>query len=297
MNKQLKSTIILLTAAVIWGFAFVAQVAVDNSVIGNFTFNGTRFLIGSLSLIPVILIFEREKPDKAKLKKTIIASLLAGTALFTASALQQQGISMNHNAGKSGFITCLYTVLVPIFGWVIWRNKTGLKTWIAAILAVIGLFLLSAGEGFNTIEAGDIVVLIGAFFWTIHILVVDKNVSGINPITFSSMQFAVCGLLNLIFAFFTETITWSGIVLTAFPILYTGLMSTGVAYTCQVVGQKDADPNFAAIILSTECVFSAIGGAIFLNETFTACGYLGCVLIFAGILISQIKKKENDNAS
>lgn len=291
MNKQIKSTVIMLTAAIIWGFAFVAQVAVDNNVIGNFTFNGTRFLIGSLSLIPVILIFEREKPDKAKLKKTIIAALMAGTALFIASALQQQGISMNHNAGKSGFITSLYTVLVPIFGWVIWRNKTGIKTWIAALLAVIGLFLLSVPEGFTVIEGGDLVVLIGAFFWTIHILVVDKKVTDINPITFSSMQFAVCGLLNIIFALFTETITWSGIALTAFPILYTGLMSTGVAYTCQVVGQKDADPNYAAIILSTECVFSAVGGAIFLNETFTIRGYIGCALIFAGILISQLKKK------
>ncbi len=291
MSKQLKSTFIMLTAAIIWGFAFVAQVAVDNKVIGNFTFNGIRFLIGSLSLIPVILLFEREKPDKEKLKKTLTASLFAGTALFVASALQQQGISMNHNAGKSGFITCLYTVLVPIFGWIIWRNKTGFKTWLAALLAVAGLFLLSAGEGFDTVEAGDVVVLIGAFFWTIHILVVDKNVSGINPITFSSMQFAVCGLLNILFALFTENITWSGIVLTAFPILYTGLMSTGVAYTCQVVGQKDADPNYAAIILSTECVFSAVGGALFLNETFTMRGYIGCILIFAGIIISQLKKK------
>ncbi len=291
MTKQLKSTFIMLTAAIIWGFAFVAQVAVDNNVIGNFTFNGVRFLIGSLSLIPVILIFELEKADREKWKKTVIAAAMAGTALFIASALQQQGISMNHNAGKSGFITSLYTVLVPIFGWVIWRNKTGFKAWLAAFLAVIGLFLLSAGEGFDSVEAGDIVVLIGSFFWTIHILVVDKKVQGINPITFSSMQFAVCGLLNMLFALMTETITWTGISLTAFPILYTGLMSTGVAYTCQVVGQKDADPNYAAIILSTECVFSAIGGAIFLNESFTLRGYIGCVLIFVGIVISQLKKK------
>lgn len=291
MNKQLKSTFIMLTAAVIWGFAFVAQCVVDNNVIGNFTFNGTRFLLGSASLLPVILVFERQKTKKNKWKKTIRAALLAGTALFIASALQQQGISMNHNAGKSGFITGLYTVLVPIFGWIIWRNKTGINTWIAAFLAVFGLFLLSVGEGFDTLEAGDVIVLIGAFFWTIHILVVDRQVTDINPIAFSCLQFAVCGIWNIIFALFTETISWAGITATAYPILYTGLMSTGVAYTCQVVGQRDADPNYAAIILSTECVFSAIGGALFLNESFTIRGYIGCVLIFAGILLSQMKKK------
>lgn len=291
MNKQLKSTLIMLTAAIIWGFAFVAQCVVDNNVIGNFTFNGTRFLLGAVSLIPVILIFEREKPSREKWKKTIYASLLAGTALFIASALQQYGISMNHNAGKSGFITGLYTVLVPIFSWIIWENKAGINTWIAAILAVCGLFLLSCGDGFDTVEAGDIVVLIGAFFWAIHILVVDKQVKNINPITFSSLQFAVCGMWNIIFALSTEAITWSGISATAFPILYTGIMSTGVAYTCQVVGQKDADPNYAAIILSTECVFSAVGGAIFLNEAFSISGYIGCILIFVGILLSQMKKK------
>lgn len=291
MFKQLKSTFIMLTAAIIWGFAFVAQVTVDNNVIGNFTFNGVRFLIGALSLVPVVLIFEREKQSREKWKRTIFAAALAGTALFTASALQQYGISLNHNAGKSGFITALYTVLVPIFGWVIWKNKIGLKTWLAALLAVAGLFLLSAGEGFDTVETGDIIVLISAFFWTTHILVINKTVTDINPITFSSIQFAVCGMLNMIFALFIDTITWNGIVLTAFPILFTGLMSTGVAYTCQVIGQRDADPNYAAIVLSTECVFSAVGGAIFLGESFTLRGYLGCVLIFAGIVISQLKSK------
>lgn len=291
MNKQVKSTLILLTAAVIWGFAFVAQCVVDTNVIGNCTFNGTRFLLGAASLVPVILIFEREKMTAEKRKKLLAAAMAAGTALFLASGLQQLGISLNHNAGKSGFITGLYTVLVPIFGWIIWRNKAGINTWIAAILAVTGLFLLGVEDGFNSIETGDVIVFIGSFFWTMHILIIDRMVKDINPIRFSCLQFLVCGIWNMIFALIFEDITWSGITATAVPILYTGLMSTGVAYTCQIVGQKDADPNYAAIILSTECVFSAIGGALILNEVMQPKGYVGCVLIFAGILLSQMKKK------
>lgn len=291
MNKQLKSTLILLTAAIIWGFAFVAQCVVDTNVIGNFTFNGTRFFLGAASLVPVILIFDRKKPAPGEMRHTIFAAALAGTALFAASALQQHGISLSHNAGKAGFITGLYTVLVPLFGWIIWRRKVSLTTALAAILAVIGLFLLSAGDGFSEIETGDVVVFIGSFFWAIHILVVDKTVTDISPIKFSCLQFAICGLWNMLFALCLEDITWAGISATAMPILYTGLMSTGVAYTCQIIGQKDSDPNFAAIILSNECVFSAIGGALLLDEVMTPKGYIGCVLIFAGILLSQMKHK------
>lgn len=290
MNLQLKSTLILFVTAVIWGFAFVAQCVVDNSVIGNFTFNGLRFLLGSLSLIPVILIFERKSTTKKMLKKTFKVSLLAGAVLFIASALQQQGISMNRNAGKSGFITGLYIVLVPMFSQIIWKTKTSKNTWIAALLSICGLFLLSVGDGFGKIELGDLVVLIGSFFWAAHILILDKSVNGINPITFSSMQFAVCGVLNILFALPTETITISGIFATAYPILFTSIMSTGVGYTCQAIGQKNLSPSAASIILSTECLFSAVGGALFLGEALTAKGYIGCVLIFAGILLSQIKK-------
>lgn len=297
MNKQLKSTLILLTAAIIWGFAFVAQCVVDTNVIGNFTFNGTRFLLGAASLIPIILIFEREDMSKKKWKKLFLAAAAAGTALFMASGLQQYGISLTHNAGKSGFITGLYTVLVPIFGWIIWRNKAGVNTWIAAVLAALGLYLLGVSDGLSSIEVGDFVVFIGAFFWTMHILIIDKMVGDVSPIKFSALQFAVCGLWNMIFALIFETITWSGINATAMPILYTGLMSTGVAYTCQIIGQKDSDPNYAAIILSTECVFSAIGGALLLDEVMTTRGYIGCVLIFAGILLSQLKKKGDGNCA
>lgn len=291
MKIRLKSVIMLFTAAIVWGFAFSAQVMVDTEVLGNFSFNCVRFILGSASLIPVILLFEREKFDKDKMKRTVFAALVAGTVLFIASALQQYGISINHNAGKAGFITGLYTVLVPIIGFLVLRNKTGLNTWIAAIVAVLGLFLLSAGDGFDEINMGDVVVFIGAFFWAGHILVIDKFVDGVSPIKFAHLQFLVCGLWNLLVAAFCENITWAGISMTAVPILYTGLMSTGVAYTCQILGQKGTNPNLSAIILSTECVFSAVGGAIVLNESLSAKGYVGCVLMFLGIIISQFDLK------
>lgn len=291
MNKQVKSIIILFIAAIVWGFAFSAQVMVDTNVLGNFSFNGVRFILGTVSLVPVVLLFEREKKDIEKLKRTAVCAVIAGTVLFIASALQQYGISINHNAGKAGFITGLYTVLVPIVGWVVLKNKTGVNTWIAAILAVCGLFLLSVGDGFGEINMGDVVVFIGAFFWAGHILVIDKVVDGVSPIKFALLQFFVCGVWNLIFAAFLEDITVSGICATAVPILYTGLMSTGVAYTCQILGQKGMNPNLSAIILSTECVFSAVGGAIVLGESMSAKGYLGCALMFLGIVISQIDLK------
>ena len=288
MKISLKSIIMLFTAAIVWGFAFSAQVMVDTEVLGNFSFNGVRFILGSASLIPIVMIFEREKKDIAKFKRTCIASVVAGTVLFIASALQQYGISINHNAGKAGFITGLYTVLVPIIGFLVLKNKAGINTWIAAALAVYGLFLLSAGDGFDQINMGDVVVFIGAFFWAGHILVIDKLVDNVSPVKFAMLQFFVCGVWNLIVAFLFENITWSGITYTAIPILYTGIMSTGVAYTCQILGQKGTNPNLSAIILSTECVFSAVGGAIVLGETMDMKGYMGCVLVFLGILVSQI---------
>lgn len=296
MNKQIKSIFILLLTAMIWGTAFVAQCEVDNDALGNFAFNGIRFLLGSISLIPVILMFERDKPDKTKIIRTLWMGAVTGVALFAASALQMEGISINHNAGKGGFITGLYTVLVPFLASIVFKKKIHANTWVSAVLSVIGLYLLSGG--FDQINYGDAVILAGSFFWAIHILLIDNFLEkDISPLKYSLVQFAACGLLNLIFASFTETITLSGIYVNIIPILYTGIMSTGVAYTCQVIGQKDCNPSLAAIILSTECVFSAISGAILLHEVMKPEGYIGCVLIFAGIIISQLKGKENENAS
>lgn len=286
MKTKAKSTFLLFLTAIIWGFAFVAQ-RVGAEFVGAFTFNGIRFLLGSLSLVPVILIFEREKFEKTKFIKTLLPSLLAGMILFIASTLQQLGVEWTGSAGKAGFLTGLYIVLVPIIR-LLGGKKTSILTFFGAMFALVGLFFLCMTGDELTFGKGDIVLIIGAFFWAAHILVVDKYVNNISPLKFSMMQFFVCGLLSIIFALCTETIEFSAITSAGIPILYGGLMSVGVAYTCQILGQKDADPTFASIVFSTESVFSAIGGAIILNEIMSGRGYLGCVLIFIGIVLSQL---------
>ncbi len=284
--KKIKSTFLLFLTAIIWGFAFVAQ-RVGAEYVGAFTFNGIRFLLGTLSLIPVILIFEKEKFNKEKFKKTIMSGLLAGVVLFIASTLQQYGVEITQSAGKAGFLTGLYIVLVPLIRFVMGK-KTSILTFFGAIFAVVGLFFLCMTGDELSFGTGDIVLIIGAFFWAGHILVVDKFVNVISPLKFSMTQFFVCGMLSIVCALLTEDIELSAIQSAGIPILYGGLMSVGVAYTCQILGQKDADPTFASIVFSTESVFSAIGGAIILNEIMSGRGYLGCVLIFIGIILSQL---------
>lgn len=285
-TKKIKSTILLFLTAIIWGFAFVAQ-RVGAEYVGAFTFNGIRFLLGTMSLIPVILIFEKEKFNKEKYKKTLVSGLLAGVVLFVASTLQQFGVEITGSAGKAGFLTGLYIVLVPLIRFVMGK-KTSILTFFGAIFAVVGLFFLCMTGDEISFGIGDVVLIIGAFFWAGHILVVDKFVNDISPLKFSMTQFFVCGFLSIIFAFFTEDIELSAIWSAGIPILYGGFMSVGIAYTCQILGQKDADPTFASIVFSTESVFSAIGGAIILHEIMSGRGYLGCVLIFIGIVLSQL---------
>lgn len=294
MNAKLRSTILLFLTAMIWGFAFVAQ-RMGADFLGAFGYNGIRFAIGALSLIPVIFIFEKEKKDPKKLKHTVICGIGAGVLLFAASTLQQYGVIITQSAGKSGFITCLYTVLVPIFGFILFRHKTSILTWIGAVFALIGLFLLSINSDI-TIGIGDLVLLIGACFWSFHILFIDRFGAGVSSIKFSMAQFFTCSVLCFIFVPIAgEEITLYAVKAAAVPILYAGIMSAGVAYTLQVIAQKDADPTYAAIICSTESVFSAIGGAIILKETMSARGYIGCALMFFGIITSQLKPKKLKN--
>ena len=286
MKTKLKSTILLFLTAIIWGFAFVAQ-RVGAEFVGAFTFNGVRFMLGACSLIPVILLFEREKIDFKVIKCNVIPGILAGVVLFIASTLQQYGVEITQSAGKAGFLTGLYTVLVPLIRFVIGK-KTSVLTFIGAIFAVAGLFFLCMTGDEISFGFGDLVLIIGAFFWAGHILVVDKFVHTTSPLKFSLVQFLVCGFLSLFFALVLEDMSLSAIKSAGIPILYGGIMSVGVAYTCQILGQKESDPTFASIVFSTESVFSAIGGAMLLNEIMSGRGYFGCVLIFIGIVLSQL---------
>ena len=285
-----KGIVFLVTAAVVWGFAFVAQrLGADH--VGAFTFNGARFLLGTLSLIPVILLFEKNEQDDKKMKITLRGGAIAGVLLCTASFLQQVGIDLTDSAGKSGFITGLYMILVPIVGMFIGK-KTNVQSWIGAVLGVTGLGLICLDGGALTIRTGDAVLILSALVYAVHIMVIDHFGENIYSLRFSMTQFAVCTVLNWILALFTEDISFAAISMAAIPIAYCGCMSVGVAYTCQVLGQKYSEPTSASIILSTESVFAAIGGAILLHERMAPLAYLGCVLILAGIVLSQLKFKE-----
>ena len=292
MKKQnsMKGIIFLVTAAVVWGFAFVAQRMGADSM-PAFYFNFSRYLLGTLSLIPVILIFERNARDKAMMKNTLAVGVVAGIVLATASYLQQLGVEMadpSAAAGKSGFITGLYMVLVPIIG-IFLKKKTGLQTWIGAVFGVGGLFLVCMNGGRLTFTKGDILLICCAVLFSIHILIIDTFGQKMYSLRFSMTQFGVCTLFNLVGMLIFESPTMAQLNEALIPVLYCGLMSVGVAYTCQVLGQKHSEPTSASIILSTEAVFSAIGGAIILNEKMSTTAYIGCALIFCGILLSQVK--------
>ena len=282
---------LLFLIAMIWGFAFVAQVD-GVQYIGSYTLNGVRFTVGVISLIPVVLIFERGRRGKAERKRTVVASLVAGTVLFLASTFQQLGIEKTGSAGVAGFITGLYTVLIPVACFLFFKKKTGLNIWIGTFMCLCGLFLLcyKVGEGFS-FGVGELLLLIGALFWTAHVIVIDRFCKDIRPLHFSLGQFMVCAALGLISMFIFEAPTVSGIWDAKWAILYCGVLSVGVAYTLQIVAQRRADPTFAAIVLSTESVFSAIGGALFGTDSISFLGYVGCFIMFSGIVISQISFK------
>ncbi|HRC80715.1 MAG TPA: DMT family transporter [Sedimentibacter sp.] len=287
-SKEIKAVFILLLTAAIWGFAFVAQ-RVGMEHIGAFTFNGIRFALGSASLLPIIYFSGKklqntEEKPQTDLKTTIKSGIVAGCILFIAASLQQVGLIYT-TAAKAGFITSLYIVLVPILG-ILLKQKTYPTTWIGAVTATVGLYFLSINEDF-TIQLGDLLQLIGAFFWALHIQVIDRFVKNVDAVKLSSAQFATCSVLSLIVAFVTEEIVPGQIYLALVPILYGGLMSVGVAYTLQAIGQRHAKPAHAAIAMSMEAVFAAIGGMIILHETMSLRGFLGCALMMAGILITQ----------
>lgn len=294
-TKEVKSVFILLLTAAIWGFAFVAQ-RVGMQHVGAFTFNGVRFALGSISLLPVIYFFNRknkeQQKEEADLKSTVKSGLIAGSVLFIAASLQQIGLIYT-TAGKAGFITSLYIVLVPIIG-ILFKQKTHTKTWIGALTAAIGLYFLSINESF-TIEFGDFLEIIGAVFWACHILLIDRFVKNVDAIKLSSIQFATCAVLSMITAFITEDVNAAGISGALVPILYGGIMSAGVAYTLQAVGQKYAKPSHAAIALSMESVFAAIGGIVLLAERMSPRGYLGCALMLLGMLIAQSENFVKEN--
>jgi drug/metabolite transporter (DMT)-like permease len=291
-TQNLKSDTLLLLTATIWGFGFVAQ-RVGMDYVGPFTFNGFRFALGSLTLVPLLLRSNRQWAIITKsllplinTRMIILGGGLAGFALFMGATLQQVGLVYT-TAGKAGFITGLYVVIVPILG-LFWKQRPGLGTWLGAIFAAAGLYFLSITAQF-TIAFGDFLELAGAFFWAGHVLIIGWLSPRIDPIKLAFFQYAACSFLSLITAVITEVITLHGLFLATIPIAYGGLISVGIAYTLQVVAQRYAHPAHAAIILSLEAVFAALGGWLILGETLSARGLLGCSLMLGGMLLSQLR--------
>lgn len=288
-TSTIKADFILILAAVIWGFAFVAQRA-SMDYIGPFLFNGIRFALGAFSLLPLILWTKKKRGlvihDKELTTKVVLRNgLIIGSVLFCGASLQQIGLVYT-SAGKAGFITGLYVVLVPLAGLFL-RQAVHVGTWFGVMLAAAGLYFLSVTETF-TIESGDLWVLSSALFWTAHVHVISWLSQEMNAILIAFLQFVVCSILSLTCAFFLEPIIWASIWDAAVPIFYGGVFSAGIAYTLQVIAQRDAPAAHAAIILSMEGVFAVIGGWLLLSEVLGMRSLIGCLLMFAGMIFSQV---------
>lgn len=294
MSKQIKSNACLLGTAIIWGFAFVAQKDGMNSI-GPFLYSAIRMLIGSATLAVMFIAGDRIKgktyaEKSAFSKKTLLTGgVIAGIVMFFAANLQQVGLVYT-NAGKTAFITALYILLVPIIG-VFLKHKTNINNWIGAVIGAAGLYFLCVTTQF-TVAAGDIIVFIGAFGWAAHILVVDHFAPKVDIIRLMCIQFLISGILSLIVAILTEEIILSDILSCSSGLLYTGIMSTALAFTLQGIGQKNANPTTASILLSTESFFGAVCGFIFLHEVMSGRELIGCILMLIAVILAQLPSKQ-----
>ncbi len=303
MKSSLKTNLMLFPTAVIWGFAFVAQVLGSDHV-GAFTFGGIRYLLGAVSLLPLLCFMEKERDiptawRRHQHKYTALVSIPAGAAMFAAAALQQFGTTLTRDPSKCGFITGLYTAFTPILYFLIFRKRTRWNIWAGCGLCTVGLYLICLREGSGPVFGlGEGLLLGGSLFWALHILIVDRFIDHVSPLRFAIGQFFACGIFSMAAALLTEEITWSGILQAKWAILFCGILSVGVAYTLQIFGQRDADPTHAAIIFSTESVFAAVGGILWnlvapadlrVDQEILPIGCVGAIVIFAGIVLSQLQ--------
>lgn len=301
---QMKSPLLLLLTATIWGVAFVAQ-SVGMDYVGPFTFNSVRSIIGGIVLIPCIFLLNKingneedlsvEKKTKSsrsraeERKKLMIGGIMCGIFLCVASNFQQMGI-MYTSVGKAGFITACYIVLVPILGMFLGK-KTRISIWLSVLMAVVGLYLLCMTDSIR-MNKGDFLILVCAFLFACHILVIDYFAPKVDGVKMSCIQFFVCGLLSAVPMFLLEHPTMAALLQAWQPILYAGVMSCGVAYTLQIVGQKNMNPTVASLILSLESCISVLAGWVILHQKMTIRELIGCVIMFGAILIAQLSEKK-----
>ena len=298
-KTQVKNSLLLLLTATIWGVAFVAQ-SVGMDHVGPFTFNAVRSVIGGLVLIPCIFFLNHRKAvpkepvsPQQQMEQTgtlILGGVCCGILLALASSFQQMGIQYT-TVGRAGFITACYIVIVPLLGHFFLKKKCGASIWIAVALALIGLYLLCITDGFS-VGKGDLLVMVCSLLFSLHILVIDYFSPKVDGVKMSCIQFLVCGFLCAIPAIFTEHIVFADILAAWAPILYAGVMSCGVAYTLQIIGQKDMNPTVASLILSLESCISVLAGWILLNQKLSPRELLGCVLMFTAIILAQLPSKK-----
>lgn len=296
MNKFiLRQSLLLFLTAMIWGIAFVAQ-SVGMNYVGPFTFIAARNVIGAVVLLPCIGLLKRTKAkeqEKKESRKTLaIGGVCCGILLFIASSLQQFGIQ-HTTVGKAGFITAMYIVLVPVFG-IFLHKKVGLRIWGAVLLAVAGLYLLCMTDGCFALQTGDLLVLACAATFSLHILVIDYFSPKTDGVKLSCIQFATCAVLSSIGMLFFEEPQLSKMLEAWLPILYAGALSSGVAYTLQIIGQKGMNPTVASLILSLESVVSVLAGWLILGQRLSARELTGCALAFAAIILVQLPSKEKE---
>ena len=296
-DASFRADVLCLVTALIWGLAFVAQrIGMDH--MGPMGFNGIRFALGALALAPLAMRSMRYPPPAPFLAGgnpgfPWLGGLMAGTVLFAGATLQQVGLKYT-TAGKAGFITGLYVVLVPLLGFFLGQRPARGDV-VGAVAAAVGLYFLSVTETF-TLAPGDGLELVGAFFWAGHVLVIGWLSPRTRAWPLAMAPYLVCSVLSLACAVAFEELSWAGIRGAAWPIFYGGLLSVGLAYTLQVVAQRDAKPTHAAILLSFETVFAALGGAVVLGESLGTRGLFGCALMFAGMLASQLWPKARQAA-
>ena len=291
-KKSLRGSLLLLLGAVIWGAAFVAQrVGMDH--MGPFTFNGVRMLLAWLVMIPVTLLFERKNkkspdykaPDP---KEQRLSGVICGALLFIASSLQQMGL-VSTSAGKAGFITALYVVLVPVAAWFLFRKNPGKVIWLGVLIAVGALWLLCMpADGGFVLQSGDLLVLGCAVCFTFQILCVDHYAARVSGVKLARDEFLVTGGLSMLIAVATEPISWEGVREALIPILYAGIMSGAVGYTLQVLGQRETDPTVASLLMCMEAVFAVLTGVLLIGEKMTVRETVGCVLMFCAVILAQL---------
>lgn len=301
-HNQVRQVVFPILAAFIWGTAFVAQDLCADSI-GTFAFNATRYFIAVLALLVVIAVSNKAKKNrptptaeekKAANKQLWLGGLCCGVALAIASNFQQAGLVAGTDAGKAGFITALYVVLVPVFG-LFFKRKVSLPVWIAVVCSVVALYLLCIKGDFS-LAAGDLLILVCAVCFAVHILVIDHFTAYCDGVKLSCLQFLFAGIISAVCMFLFETVDFAAIWSCILPLLYVGIFSCGVGYTLQILAQKDSNPTVVTILLSLESVFAVIAGAIVLHQQMTAREYIGCVVMFVAVILAQIQFPEKKKA-